>query len=75
MTEGKEIVCVFKGSVIDVNYYMERLDEINVPSFIKNDFQTGIHAGFIGGSPEAIELLVNIDDVEKALDCIEGLGG
>ena len=73
MTEGKESVCVFKGSVIDVNYYMECLNEIGISSFIKDDFQTGIHAGFISGSPEAIELLVDMDNAEKALECIKGL--
>ncbi len=73
MTEGKQSACVFIGSLIDVNYYTERLSELDISSFIKDDFKTGIHAGFIGGSPEAIELMVDADNVEKALKCIKGL--
>jgi len=52
---------------------MECLDEIGISSIIKDDFQSGIHAGFIGGSPETIELLVDMDNAEKALECIKGL--
>lgn len=73
MTEGKQSACVFIGSLTDVNYYMERLNEIDIASFTKDDFKTGIHAGFIGGSPEAIELMVDADNVEKALKCIKEL--
>jgi hypothetical protein len=73
MTEGKQSVCVYKGSLIEVNYFKERLEELDVLSFVKDDFQTGIHAGFIDVSPDVAELIVDADDAEKALKCIEGL--
>ena len=73
MTEGKESVCVYKGSLIEVNYYKERLEELDILSFVKDDFQTGIHAGFIDVSPDVAELIVDADDAEKAITCIQSL--
>ena len=73
MTEGKQSVCVFKGSLIEVNYYKERLEELDISSFVKDDFQTGIHAGFIDVSPDVAELIVDADDAEKAIECIRSL--
>ena len=73
MTEGKDSICVFKGSMIDVNYYVERLSELGISSIIKNDFLSGVHAGVPSGSPDLIELLVDIDNAEKAFECIESL--
>lgn len=73
MTEGQHSVCVFKGSMIDVNYYVERLSEVGITSIIKDDFQSGVHAGVPSGSPDLIELLVDMDNAEKAFACIEGL--
>jgi len=73
MTEGQNSVCVFKGSMIDVNYYVERLSEQGIISIIKDDFQSGVQAGVPTGSPDLIELLVDMDNAEKAFECIEGL--
>ncbi len=73
MTEGKQSVCVFKGSIIDVTYYVERLSEQEISSFTKDDFQSGLHAGIPMGSPGLIELLVDMDDAEKAFTLIESL--
>lgn len=72
MTEGKHSVCVFKGSMIDVNYYVERLSELGITSIVKDEFQSGVHAGVPSGSPDLIELLVDMDNAEKAFECIEG---
>ncbi|MFT5750092.1 MAG: hypothetical protein ACI93S_001365 [Ancylomarina sp.] len=73
MTEGQNSVCVFKGSMIDVHYYVERLREQGIASIIKDEFQSGVHAGVPIGSPDLIELLVDMDNAEKAFECIEGL--
>jgi len=73
MTEGQHSVCVFKGSMIDVNYYVERLSELGISCVIKDDFQSGVNAGVPSGIPDLIELLVDLDNAEKAFECIEGL--
>lgn len=69
MTEGKESVCVYRGSLIDVNYYKERLDEMNIPSFVKDDF----YDGFREVLPNSAELIVDAENVEKAIEAIKNL--
>ena len=76
MTEGTDITCVFIGSIIEVRYYKERLEEIGISSMVKDDFTAGIHGGFpgaSGGSPDAIQLMVEDMNAERALECIQNL--
>lgn len=72
MTDGTELTCVFVGSIVDVKYYKERLEEIGVSSLWKDDFSSGTIVG-IGGVPNSVELLVADKDTEKARVCIEEL--
>ncbi len=72
MTDGTELTCVFVGSLIDVKYYKERLEELEISSLFKDDFSSGTIVG-IGGVPNTVELLVSEDDAEKARDCIDEL--
>ena len=72
MTEGTDLTCVFTGSLIDVKYYKERLDEIGISSLWKDEFQSGTIVG-MGGTPDSVDLLVEEVNVERALKCIENL--
>jgi len=72
MTEGTDLTCVFVGSLIDVKYYKERLDEKGISSLLKDGFQSGIVVG-IGGNPDTVELLVAESDAEAARKCIANL--
>jgi len=38
---------------------------------IKNNFQSGVRAGFYGGSPSQVELFIYEEDKEKALPILE----
>ncbi len=73
MSEGKQSVCVFKGSIIDVTYYADKLRELGIESIVKDDFLSGLHAGIPTGAPDLIELLVDMDHAEKAFECIDDL--
>lgn len=76
MTDDTNIICVFIGSLVDVKYYQERLEEIGVSSMVKDDFTAGLHGGFpgaSGGSPDSIKLFVENTEAEKAQKCIEDL--
>ncbi|BAX81781.1 putative signal transducing protein [Labilibaculum antarcticum] len=72
MTDGTELTCVFVGSLVDVKYYKERLDELAISSLLKDDFSSGTIVG-IGGVPNSVELLVAEEDAEKARACIDEL--
>ena len=67
MTEGKESVCVYRGSLIDVNYYKERLEEMDIPSFVKDDF----YDGFREVLPDSAELIVDAENAKKAIEGIK----
>ena len=76
MTDDTNIICVFIGSLIDVKYYQERLEEVGISSMIKDDFTAGLHGGFpggSGGSPDSVKLFVEDTELEKAQTCIADL--
>ncbi|PKQ61997.1 hypothetical protein BZG02_13740 [Labilibaculum filiforme] len=72
MTDGNELTCVFIGSIIDVQYYKERLEELGISSLWKDEFSSGTIVG-LGGVPDSVELLVADSDVESARNCIAEL--
>nr|WP_320119962.1 DUF2007 domain-containing protein [uncultured Marinifilum sp.] len=72
MTEGKDITCVFTGSIIDVKYYKERLEEIGISSIWRDEFSSGLIVG-MGGVPDSVDLLVDSDNANRAIECIENL--
>ncbi|MFA8435468.1 MAG: DUF2007 domain-containing protein [Marinifilaceae bacterium] len=73
MTEGHNLVHVYTGSQVEVEYIRERLEESGINCLVKDDFQTGIHAGFVAGGPDAIEIYVEEADVPRAMKFIESL--
>ncbi len=66
MKKEEDIVKIFTGSTITVNILKEELEEAGIPSLVKNDFDTGIVAGFAGGIPNLADLYVNESDKKRA---------
>jgi len=62
----KDLIKIFTGTEIAVIQVKEILDENGIPTLIKNGYQSGISAGFIGGTPSTIELYVLEEDKERA---------
>jgi len=65
MKERDELLRVFSGSEIAVMMLKEALDEIEIGSFIQNDFQSGMVAG-IGGFPSFVDLYIQQSDFSRA---------
>jgi hypothetical protein len=65
MKERDELIRVFSGSEIAVMMLKEALDEIEIGSFIQNDFQSGMVAG-IGGFPSFVDLYIQQSDFSRA---------
>ncbi len=63
--EKDELIRVFSGSEIAVMMLKEALDEIEIGSFVQNDFQSGMVAG-IGGFPSFVDLYIQQSDLERA---------
>jgi hypothetical protein len=63
--ERNELIRVFSGSEIAVMMLREALDEIEIGSFVQNDFQSGMAAG-IGGFPSFVDLYIQQSDFQRA---------
>jgi len=66
MKNGDNLIRVFTGTEVLVYLLKERLEEIGVSALIRNDFQSGITVGFVGGVPSAIDLYVQESDIQEA---------
>jgi len=66
MKNKDDLVKVFTGSEIAVILLKAELEKIGIPALVRNDFQSGIAAGFAGGIPSAIDLYVNGSDQKEA---------
>lgn len=75
MEKGEDIVRVFSDTEITVNLIKSELEKIGIPSLIKNDFQSGVIAGFGGGLPNGVDLYVNHTDYDNAMTIIEEFRG
>ncbi len=67
MDDQSKHIRFFTGSLIEIQRLQIDLDELEIPSMIKNNFQSGIRSGFYGGSPSQVELFIFEEDREKAL--------
>ena len=73
MENKDELVHVFTGSDVMVERLKAELEANEIGVLIRNDFQSGIMAGFGGGVPSAIDIFVASADEKKAVAIIEAI--
>lgn len=61
-----EYTLIFSGSMVEVHYVKNMLQEHGIGSIIKDDHGSGALAGFFGGIPDTLDLFVLNEDAEKA---------
>ena len=66
MKEGDQLVRIYSGTEVLVLFLKKELEENGIAALIRNDFQSGIAAGFVGGAPSAIDLYIQESDLKKA---------
>lgn len=66
MKKGNNLIRVFTGTEVLVYLLKERLEEVEISALIKDDFQSGITVGFVGGVPSAIDLYIQESDLQEA---------
>lgn len=74
MNDQSKHIKFFVGSLIEIQRLQLDLDDNEIPSLVKNNFQSGLRSGFYGGSPSQVELFIFEEDLEKAkpiLDAFE----
>ena len=65
MTNNSTLVKVYTGTEVTVELLKSELQEIGISGIVKNDFNSGIAAGF-GGGPFSIEYYILESDLQKA---------
>ena len=66
MKNLKKLIRIFTGTEVSVILLKGKLEESGIPALIKNDYQSGISAGFTGGIPSAIDVYIQESDLTKA---------
>ena len=71
MDNHSKHITFFTGSLIEIQRLQLDLDDAQIPSLVKNNFQSGIRSGFYGGSPSLVQLYIYEEDLEKATEILE----
>lgn len=58
---------VYTGSDTNVQYLQELFDKAQISSRVRNDFDSGLRAGFGGGLPGQVQLFVVKNHYKEAL--------
>lgn len=66
MTTNSNLIRVCSGTELTVNFLKNELENAEISCVVRNDFNSGISAGFVGGVPSSIDLLIQESDAEKA---------
>lgn len=64
-------VHVYSGSEVRVILLRGLLEDIGVDTIVQNEYQSGISAGFAGGTVNTIRLKVHESDLEKAKPVVD----
>ncbi|MGD9930067.1 MAG: DUF2007 domain-containing protein [Mangrovibacterium sp.] len=73
MITGLNLVKIFTGSELTVNLLKEELENNGITSIVKDEFSSGLAAGFAGGVPSSIDLYIQESDVAEAEPIIHDL--
>ena len=71
MDDHSKHIRLFTGSLIEIQRLQLDLDDHEIPSMVRNNFQSGLRAGFYGGSPSQVELFIYEEDLERAEGILE----
>lgn len=67
MSDEEEYKRIYTGSEVNVQHLQSILEEEGIPTRVRNDFDSGLRAGFGGGLPGQVLLFAKSQDYEKAL--------
>ena len=62
---------VYTGSEVNVQYLQDLLEQENIGSRVRNDFDSGLRAGFGGGLPGQVQLFVLSEQYDQALKIVQ----
>ena len=75
MKDDEKIVLIYIGNELIIRRIRKRLESDGIFSVIKDGYQSGLSAGFVGGVPSAIELYVLESDFQNAVEIVNAIVG
>lgn len=66
-----DIVNIYSDTELTVSHLKNVLAENGIESMIKNDFESGVSAGFVAGTVTSVDLYVMVKDEERARVLVE----
>ncbi|GAA0870861.1 hypothetical protein GCM10009117_00060 [Gangjinia marincola] len=67
----KEYKHVYTGSQVEVTLIKSTLEDASINYIVKDNFESGLRAGFGGGLPGQIQVLVHTNEYAKAKKVID----
>ncbi|MBJ2176203.1 DUF2007 domain-containing protein [Aureibaculum sp. A20] len=71
MDDTSKHIKFFTGSLIEIQRLQLDLDDKEIPTLVKNNFESGLRSGFYGGSPSQVQLFIYQEDFDKAKPILE----
>lgn len=71
MNDKDKIVLVYTGDEVTVARIKANLEMEGIIPIVKNGFNSGLSAGFVGGVPSGIDLFVLETDLGKATEIVK----
>ncbi len=66
MKENNQLIRVYTGTELTVNLLKDELEKFEIGALIRNDFNSGVSAGFSGGVISAADLFIQEVDLSRA---------
>lgn len=64
--DKKDIIRLHSASLVEIESLRQYLEDNNISTMVRNQFQEGLSAGFPDGSSELVDLFVLDEDFEDA---------
>lgn len=71
MNENSEMVRVYSGTELTAELLKDELESIGIFGMLKNEYHSGVVAGFSGGIPASVDVFILETDLKKAMPVIE----
>lgn len=68
-----DLVRIFSDTELTVTHLKNLLADSGIESMVKNDFESGVSAGFVAGTTSTVDLYVLEKDLELARPVVEQL--
>ncbi|WP_430814617.1 putative signal transducing protein [Carboxylicivirga sp. RSCT41] len=67
----EDLINIYSDTELTVSHLKNILADNGIESMIKNDFESGVSAGFVAGTPSSVDLFVFSKDAHRARPIVD----